>query len=143
MLYLILLLEAMLSKSMPMIRYIMYKNNLNNVGDQGIPKIVLNYSQNHLLVKRGWLKDVTTWLKYSRIEESITVQNINNIKNSITFMWCKEDFEVKRKLGYYKEIINPNFEDQNYLFILTKTPLVEKTCHLYQSMNIEEKKHFL
>ena len=121
----------------------MYKNNLNNVGDQGLPKIVLNYSQNHLLVKRGWLKDVTTWLKYSRIEESITVQNINNIKNSITFMWCKEDFEVKRKLGYYKEIINPNFEDQNYLFILTKASLVQKTCHLYQSMNIEEKKHFL
>ena len=56
MLYLILLLEAMLSKNMAMIRYIKYKNNLNNVGDQGLPKIVLNYSQNHLLVKKGWLK---------------------------------------------------------------------------------------
>ena len=34
-------------------------------------------------------------------------------------MWCKEDLEVKRKLCYYKEINNPNLEDQNYPFILT------------------------
>ena len=101
----------------------MYKNNLNNVGDQGLPKIVLNYSQNHLLVKRGWLKDVTTWLKYSRIEESITVQNINNIKNSITFMWCKEDFEVKRKLGYYKEIIKTLLLRTKIIFYLNKNTL--------------------
>ena len=33
-------------------------------------------------------------------------------------MWCKEDLEVKVTLPYYKEIVNPNLEDQNYLSIL-------------------------
>ena len=36
-------------------------------------------------------------------------------------MWCNEDLEVKRKLCYYKEINNPNLEDQNYLSILTSS----------------------
>ena len=36
-------------------------------------------------------------------------------------MWCKEDLEAKIKLCYYKVIINPNLEDQNYLSILTSS----------------------
>ena len=86
-------------------------------------------------------------------------------------MWRKEDLVVKIKLDYYKEIINPNLEDQNYLSILMtskrkvntsnirtnshqihseighwKTPKmcwVERTCHLYESMSVEDENHLL
>ena len=34
-------------------------------------------------------------------------------------MWCDKELEDKRKLRYYKEVINPNLEDQKYLSILT------------------------
>jgi hypothetical protein len=34
-------------------------------------------------------------------------------------MWCDKRVRGKRKLRYYKEIINPNLEDQNYLSMLT------------------------
>ena len=82
-----------------------------------------------------------------------------------------KDLEAKRKLRYYKEVINPNLEDQKYLSVLTsskkkiniakmrtnshelhseigrwvvpKTPWVERICHLYENMNIEDEKHFL
>ena len=33
-------------------------------------------------------------------------------------MWCEKDLEAKRKLRYYKEVINPTLEDQKYLSIL-------------------------
>jgi hypothetical protein len=33
-------------------------------------------------------------------------------------MWCDKELEEKRKLRYYKDVINPNLEDQNYLFVL-------------------------
>jgi hypothetical protein len=32
-------------------------------------------------------------------------------------MWCDKELVDKRKLGYYKEVINPNLEDQNYLSV--------------------------
>ena len=56
--------------------------------------------------------------------KNATFQNINNIKNTITSkfkekIWGEKDFEVKRKLRCYKEVINPNLEDQTYLSILT------------------------
>ena len=34
-------------------------------------------------------------------------------------MWCDKQLEEKIKLEYYKDVINPNLEDQNYLFVLT------------------------
>jgi hypothetical protein len=33
-------------------------------------------------------------------------------------MWCDKELEEKTKLRYYKDVINPNLEDQNYLSIL-------------------------
>ena len=36
-------------------------------------------------------------------------------------MWCEKDLEAKRKLRYYKEVINPTLEDQKYLFFLTSS----------------------
>ena len=77
----------------------------------------------------------------------------------------------KRKLRYYKEVINPTLEDQKYLYVLTnskkkisiakirtnshgihnetgrwevpKTPLVKRICHFCENMNVEDKNHFL
>ena len=51
------------------------------------------------------------------MEETI-LQNKDTIKKNIKSkfkekMWC--DKEEKRKLRYYKDVINPNLEDQNYL----------------------------
>ena len=56
--------------------------------------------------------------------ENIALQNFNNIKNIVIFkfkekLWCEKDLEAKRKLRYYKEVINPTLEDQMYLFVLT------------------------
>jgi hypothetical protein len=34
-------------------------------------------------------------------------------------MWCDKELEEKRKLRYYKDVINHNLEDQNYLYVLT------------------------
>jgi hypothetical protein len=33
-------------------------------------------------------------------------------------MWCDKELEEKRKLRHYKDVINPNIEDQNYLYVL-------------------------
>ena len=86
-------------------------------------------------------------------------------------MWCEKDLEAKRKLRYYKEVINHTLEDKNYLCVLTsskkkiniakirmnshelhtetrrstipKTPWVERICHLCENRNIEDENHFL
>jgi hypothetical protein len=77
----------------------------------------------------------------------------------------------KRKLRYYKEVVNPNLEDQNYLLVLKsankkinvakirtnshelhseigcwttpKTPWDERVCHLCDTKRVEDEKHFL
>jgi hypothetical protein len=38
-------------------------------------------------------------------------------------MWCDKELEEKIKLRYYNDVINPNLEDQNYLYIF---PSVKK-----------------
>ena len=86
-------------------------------------------------------------------------------------MWSGKDLEAKRKLIYYKEVINPTLEDQKYIYVLTsskkktnignirmnshelhsetgrwtvpKTPWVERICHLCENKNIEDENHFL
>ena len=86
-------------------------------------------------------------------------------------MWCKKYLEAKQKLRYYKVVINPTLEDQNYLFVLTsskkkiniakirmnshelhgetgrlvvpKTPWVERIFHIYKNRNIEDENYFL
>ena len=77
----------------------------------------------------------------------------------------------KRKLRYYKEVVNPNLEDQNYLLVLKsakkkiniakirtksqelhseighwttpKTPWDERICHLCNNKWVEDEKHFI
>ena len=60
------------------------------------------------------------WLNHWGIDEHDILQNIDNVKNIITSkfkdkFWEEENLVVKRKLRYYKEVINPNLEDQKYL----------------------------
>ena len=52
--------------------------------------------------------------------------NSSNVKNIITSkfkekLWCEKILAVKRKLRYYKEVINPNLEDQKYLSVVTSS----------------------
>jgi hypothetical protein len=86
-------------------------------------------------------------------------------------MWCDKELEEKRKLRYYKDAINANIEDQNYLSVLPsvkkkisiakirtnsheihsetgrwsipKTPWDERVCHLCDTKKVEDEKHFL
>ena len=65
-------------------------------------------------------------VKPLRHDENGILQNIDNVKNIITSkfkekMWCEENLAAKRKLRYYKEVINPNFEDQKYLSVVTSS----------------------
>ena len=58
--------------------------------------------------------------------ENDILHNIDNVKNIITSkfkekLWCEENLAVKRKLRYYKEVINPNLEDQKYLLVVTSS----------------------
>ena len=55
------------------------------------------------------------------MEETI-LQNKDAIKKSVKSkfkekMWCDKELEETRKLRYYKDVINPNLEDQNYLSV--------------------------
>ena len=57
------------------------------------------------------------WLNHWGINENDILQNIDNFKNIFTSkfkekFWCEKNLVVKRKLRYYKEVINPNLEDQ-------------------------------
>ena len=96
------------------------------MGNERLLKIALKSSENQLRLKRCWCKDNMTWLNHWGINEKEILQNIDNVKNIITSkfkdkLWCEENLAVKRKLRYYKEVINPNLEDQKYLSVLTKS----------------------
>ena len=89
------------------------------MGDHRLPKIALNSIQNHLWLKRGLYKDTMAFLNHSEIDENFALENINNSKNIVTSKlkektWCEKNLEAKRKLRYYKEVINPTLEDQKY-----------------------------
>ena len=106
------------------------------------------------------------------MEETI-LHNKDTIKKKVKSkfkekMWCDKELEEKRKSRYYKDVINPNLEDQNHLSVLSsikkkisivkirtnsrelhseirhwsvpKTPWDKRVCHL---CDIEDEKHFL
>ena len=57
------------------------------------------------------------------MEETI-LQNKDTIKKNVKSkfkekMWCDKELEEKSKLRYYKDVMNPNLEYQNFLSILT------------------------
>jgi hypothetical protein len=104
------------------------------------------------------------------------MQNINNITNIITSkfkenVWCDKELVDKRKLRYYKEVINHNL-DQNYLSVLKsakkkinnvkirsnshelysetgcwttilKSPWDERIYHICDTKRVEDEKHFI
>jgi hypothetical protein len=78
---------------------------------------------NHQQLKSGCHNDAKFWLNHWRIKEEVIMENTNDIKNTITTkfeenLWCHKEFQDKRKLRYYKEMVNPNLENQKYLFLL-------------------------
>jgi hypothetical protein len=144
--------------------------------DKRLPKIASKSSHNHHRLKRGWHKDTQSWLNYWGIMEETILQNKDTIKKNVKSkfkekMWCDKELEGKRKLRYYKDVINPNLEDQNYLSVLPsvkkkiniakirtnshelhsetghwsipKTPWDERVCHLCDTKKVEDEKHFL
>ena len=62
--YPIVLIKVSLShiESLAMTRLLLYKHQINNMGDHILPKIYLNSIQNQLRLKRGWYKDTRAWL---------------------------------------------------------------------------------
>ena len=93
-----------------------------------LTKIASKSSHNHHRLKLGWHKDAGSWLNYWGIMEETIFQNKDTIKKNIKSkfkekMWCDKELEGKRKLRYYKDVINPNLEVQNYLSVL---PSVKK-----------------
>jgi hypothetical protein len=60
--------------------------------------------------------------------EDTILKNKDTIKKNVKSkfkekMWCDKELEEKRKLRYYRDVINHNLEDQNYVFVL---PSVKK-----------------
>ncbi len=127
--YPIFLIEVGLSpiESVAMFRYMMYNKKLHNMESKRLPKIASNFSQNpHLCLKRGWHMDAQSWLNLWGIEKEIIMGRKDNMKDTITSsfkhkMWDAMELESKRKLRYYKEVINPTLDNHNYLSMLTST----------------------
>ena len=44
-------------------------------------------------------------------------------------LWCDKELDDKRKLRYYKEVVNPNLEDQKYFFVLTS---IKKRINIFK-----------
>jgi hypothetical protein len=159
-----------------MTRYLMYKNKLNNTEDKRLPKIASKSSHNHHQLKRGWHKDARSRLNFWGIMEETILQKKDTFKINVKSkfkekMWCDKELEEKRKLRYYKDVINPNPEDQNYLYVfpsvkkkisiaeirtnshelysetrrwsIPKMPWDERVCHLRDTEKVEDEKHFL
>ena len=66
------------------------------------------------------------WLKYWEVDGNTILEDINNLKNTITSkfkvkIWNKKHLQGKRKLRCYKEVINPNLEHLKYLSMLTSS----------------------
>jgi hypothetical protein len=66
-----------------MIRYIMYKNKINNIQTKRLPKNDSRSSENHLYLKWGCHKDVKTWINHWGMKEEATMKNNDNIKSNI------------------------------------------------------------
>jgi hypothetical protein len=141
--------------------------------DKRFPKISSNTIQSHQWLKHGWHKYAKYCPNHWGIQEEAIMQNIDNITNIITSkfnenMWCDKELEDKRRLRYYKEVVNPNLEDQKYFSILTsakkkiniaklrtnshelhseigrwkicKTSWDERICHLCDTKRVEYQK---
>ena len=72
-----------------------------------------------------WHKDAQSWINHWGIkEEELNIGSKDNVKNTITSkfkdkLWEDQELKGKMKLRYYKEVINPNLDNHNYLFFLS------------------------
>ena len=73
--YHILLIEVGLSpiKSLDVSRLLLYKHKIYNMGDHRLPKLALNFIQNHLSLKRGLYKDTRSSLNHLEIDEKYCI----------------------------------------------------------------------
>ena len=91
-----------------------------------LPKIASKFSKNpHLHLKHSWHKDAQSWLNHWGIKEKISMGSKDSVKDTIESkfkdkLWEDKELEGKRKLRYYKEVINPTRDNQNYLFVLSR-----------------------
>lgn len=105
----------------------MYKKKLYKMESKRFLNIGSNFSKNpHLRLKRGWHRDAQSWFNHWGINEEIIVGSKDSVKDTITSKfkdksWHDRALEGERKLIYYKEVINPTLENQNYLSILTSS----------------------
>ena len=65
--------------------------------------------------------------------KEIILQNKDIIKKNVKSkfkekMWCDKELEEKRKLRYYKDVINPNLEYQSYLYVFLSVKKKNKHC---------------
>ena len=149
-----------------MFQYLMYKKKLYNMEAKRFPKIASNSNQNpSLQLEQGWNKDTQSWIKHcgKRTTSSWRIR--------IKFKILLKKLEGKRKLRYYKEVINRNLANQNYLFVFTsaknkmnianirtnyhdllsetghwlipKTPQEKRVCHLCDTKKIKDENHSL
>jgi hypothetical protein len=70
-----------------------------------------------------WNRDTTYQLNCWVVVKNDVLQEINIInKTHITKfkekLRCYNEIEIKKKLIYYKETINSDLKDQNYLFVV-------------------------
>ena len=66
------------------------------------------------------------WLNYWGIDENDILQNAQVMSKILLLLFkeklsCEENLAVKRKLRYYKEVINPNLEDEKYFSLVTSS----------------------
>jgi hypothetical protein len=93
---------------MAMTNYLMY-NKLNYMEGKRLPKIASNSNQNHFRLDSS--KDGIKICPILAKSLGCILQDKDNIKNTITSkfkgkLWCNKELEDKRKLRYYKEVIN-------------------------------------
>jgi len=80
--YPILFLEVELPhiKSKVIIRYIIYSHKVINTKNKKLHRIVVNSNESHMRLKKGWHKDIDSWLNNWRIKGKHDLQNIDIIK---------------------------------------------------------------
>ena len=109
-------------------------------------------------------------MEYTIFQNKDTIKKIVKSKFKEK-MWCDKVLEEKKELRYYKDVINPNIEDQNYLSVfacvkkkiiiskirtnshglhsetrhwsLLKTPWDERVFLLCDTKKVEDEKNFL
>ena len=54
------------------------------MGNERLPKLSLNSSQNQLRLKRCWCKDAMAWLNHWGIDENEILRKIDDVKIIIT-----------------------------------------------------------